>query len=110
MNARYVQLLQDAASQPAATVPAGTASVPIREVEPHTVRLAGGTDHGTKFETGASSAKQKRVRSLQTVGGGERTKDSWSTIHDATQCSVRRNVENEGTPDGCPREPRRVEA
>ena len=44
---RYVQLLQDAES-------AGTD-------EASTVRLVAGTDHGTKFETGTTNARQKRV-------------------------------------------------
>ena len=47
-------------------------------VEPHTVRLVGDTDHGTKLETGTSSTEPKRVRSLETVGGGKRTEDSGS--------------------------------
>ena len=53
-NERYVQLLQDAESQLVTNVPAGTD-------EASTVRLVGGTDHGTKFETGTTSARQKRV-------------------------------------------------
>ena len=36
-------------------------TIPHPNVEPHTVRPAGDTDHGTKFETGTTSAKQKRV-------------------------------------------------
>ena len=43
-------------------------------VESHAVRLAGDTDHGTKLETGAKSAEQKWVRSVETDGGRERPK------------------------------------
>ena len=48
-------------------------------VEPHTVRLVGDTDHRTKLETGTASTEPKRVRSLETFGGGKRTEDcgSW---------------------------------
>ena len=84
MNEKYVALLQDAESQTVAKVAAGTdeTSVLIR----HTVRLVGDTDQGAKFETGTTSAKQKRVRSLETVGGGKRTKDSGSKIRDVASC------------------------
>ena len=54
--------------------------------EPHTVRLVGDTDHVTKFETGTASPKQKRVRSLETVGGGKRTNDSGSKIRYVASC------------------------
>ena len=43
------------------------------------MHLVGATDHGTKFESGTASAEQKRVRSLEAVGGGKRTKDSGSS-------------------------------
>ena len=39
--------------------------------ESHTVRLAGDTDHGTKLETGAKSAEQKWVRSVETEMAAE---------------------------------------
>ena len=80
----HVQLLQDAESQPGANVPTGTdeASRAHPNIEPRTVRLIGDTDHGTKFETGRTSAKQMRVRSLERVGGGKRTKDSGSKTRD----------------------------
>ena len=42
--------------------------------ESHTVRLAGDTDHGTKLETGAKSAEQKWVRSVEIDGGRTRRK------------------------------------
>ena len=70
-----------------ANVPARTdeASVLIRSLS-HTVRPTGDTDHGTKFETGAAIAKQKRVRSSETIGGGRRTKESGSKIRDVASC------------------------
>ena len=81
-------------------------SVLIRTLS-HTL-YAGDTNHGTKFETGTTSAKQKRVRSLETVGVGERTKDSGSKIRDVARCvsdrygcqsgKVRRNSKSVGTP------------
>ena len=49
---------------------------------PHTGRPAGDTDQTTKFETCTTSARKKRVRSLETVGGGEGTKDGGSKIRD----------------------------
>ena len=52
-------------------------------VESHTVRLAGDTDHGTKLETGAKSAEQKWVRSVETDGGRERAENRGSEIRDA---------------------------
>ena len=52
-------------------------------VESHTVRLVGDTDHWTKLETGAKSAEQKRVRGVETVGGRERAENRGSEIRDA---------------------------
>ena len=52
-------------------------------VESHTVRLAGDTDHGTKLETGAKSAEQKWVRSVETDDGRERAENRGSDIRDA---------------------------
>ena len=68
VNERYVQLLQDAESQPVANVPAGTDGEICAHpnVEPHTVRLVGDTDHRTKLETGTASTEPKRVRRLET--------------------------------------------
>ena len=57
--------------------------------EPHTVRLVGGADHRTKVEISAASAEQKRVRSLETVGGGKRTMDSGSKIRNVASCVAR---------------------
>ena len=39
----------------------GRTSADHPNVESHTVRLVGDTDHWTKLETGAKSAEQKRV-------------------------------------------------
>ena len=52
-------------------------------IESHTVRLAGDTDHGKKPETGAKSAEQKWVRSVETDGGRERPENRGSEIRDA---------------------------
>ena len=60
-------------------------------IEPHTVRLVGHTDHGTKFQIGTTSAEQKRVRSLETVGGGKRTKNSGSNIRNVASCVAAAN-------------------
>ena len=49
MNKKYVALLQDAESHTVVNVTAGTYEASVPNVEPHTVRLAGETDHGTKF-------------------------------------------------------------
>ena len=61
-------------------------------IEPHTVRLVGDTDHGTKFENDTTSVEQKRVRSLETVGGGKRTKDSGSNIRNVASCVAATNA------------------
>ena len=78
-------LVQDAESQPVANVPAGVdeSSVLIRTLSHTQLPLVGDTDHRTKFEMGTTSAEQKWVRSLGTVGGGKRTKDSGSKICNA---------------------------
>ena len=60
-------------------------------VESHTVRLAGDTDHGTKLETGAKSAEQKWVRSVETDGGRERAENRGSEIRDAASCATAGN-------------------
>ena len=60
-------------------------------VESHTVRLAGDTDHGTKLETGAKSAEQKWVRSEETDGGRERAENRGSEIRDAASCATAGN-------------------
>ena len=52
-------------------------------VESHTVRLAGDTDHGTKLETGTKSVEQKWVRSVETDGGRECAENRGSEIRDA---------------------------
>ena len=36
------------------------------------------------FEAGATGVRQERVRSLETIGGRERTKDGGSTIRDVS--------------------------
>ena len=48
-------------------------------IESHTARLAGDTDH----ETGAKSAEQKWVRSVETDGSRERAGNRGSEIRDA---------------------------
>ena len=58
-------------------------------VEPHTVRLVGGTDHRTKLETGTASTFSKRVWSLETVGGGKRTEDCGSKIRSRVVARIR---------------------
>ena len=55
--------------------------------EPRTVRLVGDADHGTKFEIGTTSAEQKRVRSLETVGGGK--KHTRQPVQDTQYCKLR---------------------
>ena len=60
-------------------------------VESHTVRLAGDTDHGTKLETGSKSAEQKWVRSVETDGGRERAENRGSEIRDAASCATAGN-------------------
>ena len=80
-------LLQDAESQPVANVPAGTDEVlALIQTLSHTLYALLATLTGTKFETGTASAQQKRVRSLETVGSGKRTKDSGSKIRDVASC------------------------
>ena len=83
VNEKHVALLQDAEYQPVANIPAGTdeSSVLIRTLS--RTRLVGDTDHRTKFEIGTASAEQKRFRSLETVRGRTRTKDSGSKIRNA---------------------------
>ena len=78
VNEKYVALLPDAESQTAVNVTAGSdeTSVLIRTSSHTLYALVGDTDHGTKFETGATSAKQKRARSLETAIGGKSTEDS----------------------------------
>ena len=56
--------------------------------ESHIVRLAGDTDHGKKFETGAKSAEPERVRSVETDGGRERAENRGSEIRDAASCAT----------------------
>ena len=87
VNEKYLAILQDAESQPVANVPAGTdeSSVLIRTLS-HTVRLIGDTDHRTMSETSTTSAEQKRVRSLEAVGGGKRIADSGSKIRNVASC------------------------
>ena len=84
VDERYVALLLNAESQPVANLPTGTeeSAVTIRTLT-HTVRLAGDTDHGKKPETGAKSAEQKWVRSVETDGGRERAENRGSEIRDA---------------------------
>ena len=69
VDEKYVALLQDAESQPVANLPAGAGRTcsDHPNVELHTVRLVGDTDHRTKLGTGAKSAEQKRVRGVETV-------------------------------------------
>ena len=86
---RYVALLLKAESQPVANLPTGTEE--SANVEAHTVRLAGDTDHGTKLETGAKSAEQKWVRSVETDGGRERAENRGSEIRDAASCATAGN-------------------
>ena len=92
VNERYVQLLQDAESQPVANVPAGTdkGSVLIRTLS-HTLRLVGDTDHRTKLETGTAITEPKRVRSLEIVGGGKRTEHCGSKICNVASCAAAGN-------------------
>ena len=84
VDERYVALLLNAESQPVANLPTGgRISGDHPNVESHTVRLAGDTDHGTKLETGAKSAEQKWVPSVETYGGRERAENRGSEIRDA---------------------------
>ena len=79
---KYVELLQHADSQPVANLPAREDERANPNAESHTVRLAGDTDHSTKLEAGAKSGEQKRVRSVETAGGGKRAEDRGSEIRD----------------------------
>ena len=56
-------LLLNAESQPVANLPTGTdkQAVDHPNVESHTVRLVGDTDHWTKLETGAKSCRTETV-------------------------------------------------
>ena len=81
VDERYVALLLNAESQPVANLPTGAEE--SANVESHTVRLAGDTGHGTKLETGAKSAEQKWVRSVEADGGRERAENRGSAIRDA---------------------------
>ena len=85
VDEKYVALLLNAESQPVANLPTGNGrnSSDHPSIESHTVRLAGDTDHGTKLETGAKSAEQKWVRSVETDGGRERAENRGSEIRDA---------------------------
>ena len=60
-------------------------------VDSQTVRFAGDTDHLTKLETGAKSAEQKWVRSVETSGGRERAENHRSEIRDAASCATAGN-------------------
>ena len=90
VDERYVALLLNAESQPVANLPTGTeeSAVTIRTFSHTTVRLAGDTDHGTKLETGAKSAEQKWVRSVETDGGRERAENRGAEIRDAASCAT----------------------
>ena len=57
-------------------------------IESHTVRLAGDTDHGKKPETCSKSTEQKWVRSVETDGGRERAENRGSEIRDAASCAT----------------------
>ena len=84
VDERYVALLLNAESQPVANLPTkGRISSDHPNIESHTVRLAGDTDHGKKPETGAKSTEQKWVRSVETDGGRERAENRGSEIRDA---------------------------
>ena len=84
VDERYVALLLNAESQPVANLPTGTeeSAVTIRTLS-HTLYALLATDHGTKLETGAKSAEQKWVRSVETDGGRERAENRGSEIRDA---------------------------
>ena len=66
----------------------GRISSDYPNIESHTVRFAGDTDHGTKSETGAKSAEPKWVRSVETDGGRERAENRGSEIRDASSCAT----------------------
>ena len=62
VDERYVALLLKAESHSTCGEPSdgnGRISSDHPNIESHTVRLAGDTDHGTKLETGAKSTEQK---------------------------------------------------
>ena len=90
VDERYVALLLNAESQPCGETSDvdGRISFDHPNVESHIVRLAGDTDHGTKLETGARSAEQKWVRSVETDGGRERAENRGSEIRDAASCAT----------------------
>ena len=59
VDERHVALLLNAESQPVVNLPTRTEESAVTIVESHTVRLAGDADHGTKLETGATSAEHR---------------------------------------------------
>ena len=84
VDERYVALLLNAESTCGEPSDGnGRISSDHPNIESHTVRLAGDTDHGTKLETGAKSAEPKWVRSVETDGGRERAENRGSEIRDA---------------------------
>ena len=85
VDEKCVALLQDAESQTVANLPARSRRTcsDHSNVESHTIRSVGDTDHWTKLETGAQSAEQKLVRGVETVGGRERAEIRGSEIRDA---------------------------
>ena len=93
VDERYVVLLLNAESQPCGEPSDGNGRISgdHPNVVSHTVRLVGDTDHGTKLETGAKSAEQKWVRSVETDGGRERAENRGSEIRDAASCATAGN-------------------
>ena len=73
MNEKCLEILQDQI-QLVAHLPAREeeSAVTIRTLSHTLLRLAGDTDHWTKLEAGPKNGKQKRVRSTETAGGGNR--------------------------------------
>ena len=85
VDERYVALLLNAESQPVANLPTGTeeSAVTIRTLSHTLYALLATLTTGTKLETGANSAEQKWVRSVETDGGRERAENRGSEIRDA---------------------------
>ena len=82
--------LVDAESQPVANLPTGTEEsvVTIRTLSHTLYALLATLTTGRSLETGAKSAEQKWVRSVETDGGRERAENRGSEIRDAASCAT----------------------
>ena len=93
VDERYVALLLNAESQPVANLPTGTeeSAVTIRTLSHTLYALLATLTMGRSLRTGAKSAEQKWVRSVETGGGRERAENCGWEIRDAASCATARN-------------------